>query len=200
MRWADWEPIYQEILADFGYDRKADEDARDLLAKLAANLPRPTVALDGEITIAGPHRAALPPDARVLATDAASWAFPRAIAIVTDLDGDVQAQIDAEVPLYVHAHGDNMPALERWVPRMRGPVQPTTQAEPVSGVANHGGFTDGDRAACIAVALGAQRLLLAGFDWHAPAAKPGRDPDVKRRKLAWGRRIVERLGVPVRYV
>lgn len=200
LRWAEWEPTYARILADFGYDRKADEEARDLLATLARGRPRPILELAGEVAVAGPHRADLPRDATVIATDAATWAFPRAAAIVTDLDGDVQAQIHSGAPLYVHAHGDNIPALRRWVPQMGGPIQPTTQAAPVAGVENFGGFTDGDRAACIAVHHGATALALAGFDWDKPAAKPGRDPDVKRRKLAWARRIVEGLGVPVRYV
>lgn len=199
MRWAEWEPLYVQILADFGYDRAADEAARDALAALASDLPRPRLDLRGlDVTIAGPRPTRLAPDARVIATDAASWAFPQAIAIVTDLDGDAGAQIASPVPLYVHAHGDNRAALARWMPERRGPTQPTTQAEPARGVENHGGFTDGDRACCIAVALGARSLALAGFDFDAPWPKPGRDANVKRRKLAWARRIIEGLDVPVR--
>lgn len=200
LRWAEWEPTYEKILADFGYDLAGDEEARDILADLTRSLPRPRLDVRGhEVVIAGPRPTTLPADARIFATDAATWAFPRASAIVTDLDGDVDAQIRARVPLYVHAHGDNIAALRRWVPQMRGPVQPTTQAAPTADVHNSGGFTDGDRAACIAVELGASSLVLAGFDWDEPAPKAGRDPAVKRRKLAWARRIVEGLGVPLRY-
>jgi len=36
MKFHDWEPVYAEILADFGFDRTADEDARDLLADLVS--------------------------------------------------------------------------------------------------------------------------------------------------------------------
>jgi Uncharacterized Rossmann fold enzyme len=38
MRFSDWEPVYEAVLADFGYDRGADERARDILADL---LPGP---------------------------------------------------------------------------------------------------------------------------------------------------------------
>lgn len=199
MEWARWEPTYAAILAEFGYDRAQDERARDELAALARHLPRPRLDLAGaEATIAGPRPTPLPQDARVLATDAASWAFPRAIAIVTDLDGDAAAQIASPAALYVHAHGDNRAAIARWMPQRRGPTQPTTQAEPVPGVANCGGFTDGDRACCIAVAHGARALALAGFDFEEPWPKAGRDAATKRRKLAWARRIIDGLGVPVR--
>ena len=46
--------------------------------------------------------------------------------------------------------------------------------------------------------LGATGLVLVGFDWDAPVEKPGRDPALKRRKLAWAREIVGSLGLPVR--
>ncbi|HKL30565.1 MAG TPA: hypothetical protein VJ898_15020, partial [Natrialbaceae archaeon] len=35
MEFNEWEPVYEAILADFGYDRAADERARDVLAALA---------------------------------------------------------------------------------------------------------------------------------------------------------------------
>lgn len=206
MEWSAWEPTYTRILDDFGFDRAADEAARDELAKLLAGRPRPDLVglrtrLAGrEVAIAGPRQVLLP-DIPVLATDAAFWAFDVAAAIVTDLDGDVAAQARANargVPLFVHAHGDNRETLARVVPTLRGLVQGTTQAEPADDIANFGGFTDGDRACCLAAHLGASGLALAGFDWDAPAPKPGRDPEVKRRKLRWARAIVDSLGLPVR--
>jgi uncharacterized Rossmann fold enzyme len=41
-------------------------------------------------------------------------------------------------------------------------------------------------------------LTLAGFDFGAPAAKPGRDASTKARKLAWAKRIIDGLRVPAR--
>lgn len=206
---ADWEPLYREILSDFGYDRAADEAARDeldalLASKMRVDMARLRARFAGrEAAVVGPHVAELP-DAPTLVTDAAAgWAVPRRRpdAIVTDLDGDVAAQLAANamgVPLFVHAHGDNRAALSAHVPGMLGPVQGTTQAEPRGLVADYGGFTDGDRACCLAVELGASAIVLVGFDWDAPAPKPGSDLSMKRRKLAWARRIVESLGVPIR--
>lgn len=207
MDWATWEPTYREILADLGYARADDEAARDELHLLLERTRR--VDLDAlraqlagrDVAVAGPLASRLPPGP-VLATDAATWAFERATAIVTDLDGDVAAQRAANargVPLFVHAHGDNRPTLERVVPTLTGPVQGTTQAEPrPPRVEGFGGFTDGDRACCLAVALGARSLTLVGFDLDAPVRKAGREPAVKARKLAWARRIIGALGVPVR--
>lgn len=208
MDWAEWEPTYLEILDDFGYDRASDERARDELSTLLAGKPSVEMGalrerLHGrDVVIAGPHAPAALPDGPLLASDAASWAFGRAGAIITDLDGDIAAQVAANargVPLFVHAHGDNRATLAHVVPTLEGPVQGTTQASPrLPRVANYGGFTDGDRACCLAAHLGARSLTLAGFDFDAAVAKPGRESAVKARKLAWARRIIDSLQIPVR--
>lgn len=217
MDWAQWEPRYRAILEDLGFDGRADERARDDLdALLATRHPADLDALRDSLrgkeawVVGAAARAEdvqnIPHHAPILVADgAADVAIPhvRPLAIVTDLDGNVGLQAAANalgVPVFVHAHGDNRAALARHVPAFRGPVAGTTQAEPRGRVRNHGGFTDGDRACCIAAHLGAASLALVGFDYDAPAAKPGGDVAMKRRKLAWARRIVEGLPVPVRYV
>lgn len=216
MDWTAWAPTYRALVEDFGFDPRADEAARDALDamlrdRLPVDLDALRAALAGrEAWIVGPAAAPpalrrVPAEAPVLVADsAAQVALPvvRPLAIVTDLDGHVGVQVAANaagVPLFVHAHGDNLPALRAHVPRLAGPVAGTTQAEPRGLVRNWGGFTDGDRACCLAAALGASRLALVGFDYDAPAPKSGQDVARKRRKLAWARRIVEDLGVPVRY-
>jgi uncharacterized Rossmann fold enzyme len=116
--------------------------------------------------------------------------------IVTDLDGTVSDQVEANVRgsvVFVHAHGDNREAVERHVPAFEGALIGTCQCAPVAGLFNFGGFTDGDRAACILSELGVSRIRLAGFDLDTPSAKPGRLPEVKARKLAWARRILTML-------
>lgn len=113
--------------------------------------------------------------------------------IVTDLDGDVDDQVAANSRgsvVFVHAHGDNIATVEQLVPRFKGAVVGTCQCAPVTGLYNFGGFTDGDRAACVLAELGVRRIRLAGFDFENPSDKPGHSPDVKRRKLAWARRIL----------
>ena len=215
--WDAWRPTYEQILADFGYERAADERARDVLDALLADrlradldaLAASTRGREAWIVGAAVSPADLaraPPDAPLFVADAAAHMvvpFRKPTAIVTDLDGNVPLQMAANamgVPLLVHAHGDNVEALRAHVPQARGPIAGTTQAEPKGRVLGFGGFTDGDRAACIAVALGAASLALAGFDFDAPLPKEGRDPETKRRKLAWAKRIIESLDVPVRFV
>lgn len=116
--------------------------------------------------------------------------------VVTDLDGLVEDQIEANrrgATVFIHAHGDNIGALGRYAPMFKGNVVATCQCAPVDGTFNFGGFTDGDRAACICSSLGAKSLHLLGFDFENPAEKRGRDMDVKRRKLSWARRIISEL-------
>lgn len=217
MRWADWSPLYDAIRLEFGYDKRDDEAARDELRELCVerfDLKRRDAfrksIIGQEVWVAGPALGAedlarIPHAAPLLVSDgAAGLVLPRraATAIVTDLDGDVEAQLRANAegtPMFVHAHGDNRDAIRRDVPRMTGPVFPTTQAGPLPPAFNHGGFTDGDRACCIAEAFGAASLVLLGFDFDRPTPKLGADPEVKRRKLLWARRIVDGLPIPVRH-
>lgn len=115
---------------------------------------------------------------------------------VTDLDGIVEDQISASstgAVTFVHAHGDNQPALDRYVRRFVGPVVGTCQCPPPKGLVNFGGFTDGDRAACICAELGARDMMLAGFDFENPASKQGKSRDVKKLKLRWAKTIIDIL-------
>jgi len=89
----------------------------------------------------------------------------------------------------VHAHGDNMPLLRHWVPRLPGPVVGTTQAAPLPHVHNFGGFTDGDRAVFAADHLGAARIAIIGFDLDDTRVDP-----FKRGKLAWARKLLGMIG------
>lgn len=205
IEWAQWEPTYRAILADFGYDAKADEAARDELDALLADHIRAELPdLHGQdVVVLGGAPHASVPAGPLLVADPRTLPPRRPDIIVTDLDGDVALQVALNalgVPVVVHAHGDNRPALAQHVPELRGPVAGSTQAAPRGRVHDWGGFTDGDRACCLAVALGASRLTLVGFDLEAPAPKPGRDPQLKARKLAWAQRIIDSLGVPVRFV
>lgn len=113
--------------------------------------------------------------------------------IVTDLDGAVEDQVEANKEgsvVFVHAHGDNMDAIRKYVPRFYGTVVCTCQCSPIEGVYNFGGFTDGDRAACIVASMGVRSIKLVGFDFESPSAKAGRSREVKARKLIWARRVL----------
>jgi len=200
MDFATWEPVYDAILDDFGYGRAGDEAARDELAAMVDpfDLDRFDVA-GGTVAIAGGAPTlddelalARGADAVFAASNAAETLLSAGIGVdcmVTDLDKAPGTAVDLTregTPVAVHAHGDNVPAVREWVPRMAtGNVLATTQAEPRPAVSNVGGFTDGDRAAFLADHLGAGELVFPGWDFD--------DPDVsaeKRRKLGWAERLL----------
>ena len=198
MNFETFEPVYEAILADFGFDRAADERARDVAADIAT--PFPLGRLDDwrgrTVAIAGAApRLADDADVVVAASTAADALRDRGVTVdcmVTDLDKNPEtaAELTREgVPVAAHAHGDNIPAVREWLPRFADDATlATTQAAPVGPVRNLGGFTDGDRAAFLADHVGAGRLVFPGWDFD--------DPDVdamKARKLDWAARLLRWL-------
>jgi len=203
MRFEDWEPHYTEILDYFGFDRESDEAAADLLARI---LPRDDIRaleflISGKtVTICGNAPCLASELDRiegvVIAADAAALVLYDAgiipDAIFTDLDGADDPFItmnEGKTILVVHAHGDNMPLLQRWVPQFPGKLVGTTQAAPLQQIYNFGGFTDGDRAAFAADALGAKTLNFIGFDLSDTSVDP-----MKKGKLFWARRLLGMIG------
>ncbi len=132
----------------------------------------------------------------IIATADALTALERAAipvrVVVTDLDTDparVCARTRKRGFVAVHGHGDNRRQLTRWVPRMRSShTIGTTQASPLPNVYNFGGFTDGDRAAFMADALGAETMEFIGWDLDAPTVSPR-----KRTKLEIARELLALL-------
>ena len=112
--------------------------------------------------------------------------------MVTDLDKspDTARKLTHEgIPVAVHAHGDNVPAVEEWVPQFDSDhVLPTTQAEPRDPVRNYGGFTDGDRAAFLVDAFDAAELVFPGWDFDDTTLTA-----TKRKKLHWAERLLHWL-------
>lgn len=203
MDFVEWERIYAAILDDLGFDRAADERARDLLADLTVVFDLDRLAFAGE-TVAIAGGGPLPPEerARVRRADRVV-AVARAAEIcqredipidlvVTDLDTNPEMAValtQQGTPVAVAAHGDNIPALREFVPKMTlRNVLATTQAEPYGHLLNVGGFTDGDRGAFIADHCGAASLLFPGWDFDDPSVDP-----MKRRKLVWAERLLRSL-------
>ncbi|MDI3507800.1 MAG: 2-amino-4-hydroxy-6-hydroxymethyldihydropteridine diphosphokinase [Methanomicrobiaceae archaeon] len=204
MRFEDWEPHYTAILEYFGFEREADEEAARVLAELAGG--RDDIALlealigGRNVTVCG-NAPSLPAEldrieGTVLAADAAAEVLAghgvRPDAVFTDLDGATDIFIDLSrqgTVMVVHAHGDNIPLLRHWVPRIPGPLVATTQAAPIPGVHNFGGFTDGDRAVFAAREFGAVDVRIIGFD----LADRDVDP-IKRGKLYWAGELLRMMG------
>ena len=203
MEFDEWEPVYEAILRDFGYDRTGDERARDVLASLTDGFDpdRLSTLRDATVAIAGAGPSleseqaldrAREADAVVAASTAVDTLAARGIDVdcmVTDLDKNPETvrRLTAEgTPVAVHAHGDNVPLVRDVVPDCASEyVLPTTQAAPRGSVRNFGGFTDGDRAAFLADHLGAAELVFVGWDLDVPAVGPA-----KIRKLEWAERLL----------
>ena len=89
--------------------------------------------------------------------------------IVTDLDGIIQDQLEAQikgsVPI-VHIHGDNINAINRNIDQIsKREFLITTQTLPLPGSFNFFGFTDGDRIVCLSTLMSASTIGLIGFDF-----------------------------------
>jgi len=118
--------------------------------------------------------------------------------IVSDLDGNIKDLFEANRKgsiMVVHAHGDNIEALEKYVPLL-GKIFGTTQVEPRDKVYNFGGFTDGDRAFFLALEFKAKSIALAGMDLGKKIGKyskikPNLNPYIKRLKLNFAKELLE---------
>ena len=126
----------------------------------------------------------------------------RLACVVSDFDGGAHLHSAAEegVPIVAHGHGDNIQrsalALSEWSQFDTPPPLVLTHQTPTPchGAHNFGGFTDGDRAVCFALAMGVnpQNINLVGFSlntvgkWSATTV-----PGQKLKKLSWMYRILE---------
>ena len=203
-----WEPYYDRILKDFGFSRTDDERAATVLDRRLGGeriAPKDVAArLSGKpVTVAGNAPTLKSELARltrvVIAADEATSILTQEdhlpTVIVTDLDGDVKDQLEANrrgSVVVVHAHGDNIPAIEKWAGEFEGRTMATTQARPFGEVYNFGGFTDGDRGVFLADAMGAKSIRLVGFDFEHPNPKD-QPAELKKRKLDWAFILIESI-------
>ncbi len=181
-----WMPWYWKIARDLRLDRSRDELATKVLSRLLEGKDLSPAVLEEKteerpvlVLGAGPSLernlseigvSALSTRWVIMAANGATTALLRLgripDVIVTDLDGlmrDILAAYERGAVLVVHGHGDNIPRLRRYVPMLASALG-TTQVEPQPRVYNFGGFTDGDRAAFLAYAMGAETIALAGMD------------------------------------
>ncbi|EMA41526.1 6-hydroxymethylpterin diphosphokinase MptE-like protein [Halococcus hamelinensis] len=200
MNFAEWEPVYEAVLADFGFQRAADEAVRDRLAEFAQPFDTARLDVAGEPVVVAGAGPSLESDLDELdefhRIFAASTAADRCLdcgvgvdCMVTDLDKNPETAKRLShdgTAVAVHAHGDNRDLVERVVPDLdTRNVLATTQAAPMEAVGNFGGFTDGDRAAFLADHCGVSELQFAGWDLDDDSVDA-----TKRRKLAWAERLL----------
>lgn len=118
--------------------------------------------------------------------------------IVTDLDGLVKDIIEANKNgsvVIVHAHGDNIEKILKYVSKLNKPLG-STQVEPKPHVYNFGGFTDGDRGVFILKALGLRIIGMVGMDLGRRIGKYSKynvkiDEKVKVAKLEIAAKLLE---------
>ena len=133
-------------------------------------------------------------------------AWSRVACMVSDADGGegtVQA-VRRSIPIFLHAHGDNRQDWESLLGVAEDQVNPpelvlTHQTpERIVGMHNPGGFTDGDRAACILTALGVSKnqIKMLGTRTDVVGRWSGKTQEqTKIEKLQWMSRILSIQGL-----
>jgi uncharacterized Rossmann fold enzyme len=214
MEFDEWEPKYKQILADFQFKRTADERSAEYLSKqleerkgnlepvseaeLKKLLKGKTVFVFGEgPTLEDDVRAYTFEGTKIAADGATTSLLENEILpelIVTDLDGSVEDQVRAASEgsiVLIHAHGDNLDKLKKWLPEFSGKIIGTTQARPDGNLSNYGGFTDGDRAVFLADHFSAGMINLVAFDFmEVGDYKNEEAKKLKLRKLTWANLLI----------
>ena len=202
MEFEDWEPLYKEILQDFGWSREKDEEEAIqlslLLSEKTSDLSILKKKLEGKDVLVCGNALMLSNDLEKINTErytiiaadgATSTLLEKGIVpdiIVTDLDGYIPDEIEANrkgAIMVVHAHGDNMKRLEA-TRDMKGVIG-TTQAAPLANIYNFGGLSDGDRCVFLAHSFGARSITLSGFNFSDEKVT-----DTKKKKLKWAKKLI----------
>ena len=198
--------IQDEIRSSFGWLIEDDITSARNLAKYCNN-PKPKIEFNGNVTVIGANAPEnYIPTEQCIVADGAIGAvsdFSLVKLLVSDGDGFpyIEQAIDAKIPICLHAHGDNQNQWHR-VLELTGAEYPlllTHQTtEDIPNMANPGGFTDGDRAVCIAFALGAESVTLVGFSTSEVGPWSG-VTDTKRKliKLKWMSKVLQLLSMEV---
>jgi len=201
MKLREWLKIYRNLAKDLNINESLDYLARDIIFKLGigkllnsdvlkAKIKDKTVAVVG-LCITKKELQSI--NEEVVITSGKSIVKVREYDAnfvpdvhVTDLEEEEEIIVNLEKNgciLVIHAHGDNIERIRKIVPKLSSFVA-TTQVQPIKGVYNFGGFTDGDRAAIIAKVMQAKAIKLYGFDFKKV------DNPLKRRKMKWAKIVL----------
>ena len=198
--------IQDEIRESFGWGLDSDVESAELLVSKCKN-SEPNLRFEGKVTVVG---AAAEPGVKsqypIVVADGAIGAIEdlsTVALIVTDGDGTphIERALNKGIPICLHAHGDNVESWSKILSQIneRQEVFLTHQTpREIDGMYNPGGFTDGDRAVCIAFALGATEIELVGFSTDDVGQWSG-VTDKKRKliKLQWMSRVLNILSLRV---
>jgi len=142
----------------------------------------------------------------MLPASTAERAWSRLICVVSDGDGGegTYEAVQRSKPFFLHAHGDNRADWESLLERASAvPTPPplilTHQTDsPIDGLSNPGGFTDGDRAACIVRSIGVpvESISMLGTRTDVVGRWSGiTEEGAKLEKLKWMKEVLEILGI-----
>lgn len=218
MKFIEWFPFYQQIRNEFGYSTEKDQKAAEILSHMisrkALKVSKLQKKIEGKqvLVIGAGHSLDINIEfikknkkyTKIAADGVVEILLNKKIKpdiVVSDLDGNPKYLMMAEkmgAIMVIHAHGDNMENLQRYVPKF-GKVIGTTQVMPTENVYNFGGFTDGDRCVFLAEEMKAKSITLVGMDFDNLPRKLSSDKDseidmdLKRRKLKFAKRLLEML-------
>ncbi|MDP6870182.1 MAG: hypothetical protein QGI21_05365 [Candidatus Poseidoniaceae archaeon] len=191
---------------EFGWALE-DDISSALKLKETCKQPKAIVRFTGTVTVVGAAASSnVFSENPIIAADGAVGSLKtleNLKLVVTDCDGYpyLTRAIEAHIPLAIHAHGDNVEEWKRTLAELdeEHPVLLTHQTPLyIPEMSNPGGFTDGDRAVCIAFALGAEQVELVGFSssevgkWSCET-----NPERKQIKLQWMKEVLSILNLEV---
>lgn len=212
----EWFPYYQEIREKFGYSTERDQEAAKVLSYMTRRKALDLrvlrkkihgkkvmvigagVSLEASISYIKKNRSCT----KIVANGAVQAVLEHRIKpdiVVTDLDGNQLFLKKADklgAVMVVHAHGDNIPVMNKIVPKLKHVIG-STQVMPMNNVYNFGGFTDGDRSVFLAEELGASQIILVGMDLGNVIGKYSkdtvRDSELKKAKMKVAKKLLAML-------
>lgn len=196
MELEEWLKIYEKILEDLGFDRKADEESAKILYDMAKEKLLDSSVLEvvrgkDVAIVGGAYDGEKIEEEFIISAGKAVKNLKIIPKIhVTDAEEEDEVLLNLQREgciLVIHAHGDNIVRLSSLIPKLENFVA-TTQSVPFDKVYNFTGFTDGDRAAIIAKKFGARKIKLYGFDFD-------KADGLKLKKLKWAKKILEIEGL-----
>ncbi|MEC7685977.1 MAG: hypothetical protein VX779_01730 [Candidatus Thermoplasmatota archaeon] len=142
----------------------------------------------------------------MLPASTAERAWSRLICMVSDADGGegTHEAVERSKPIFLHAHGDNRPDWTALLEHASEVATPpplilTHQTDSsIGGMSNPGGFTDGDRAACIVRSIGvpADSISMLGTRTDVVGRWSGiTDEGAKLEKLKWMSEVLKILEI-----
>lgn len=210
MEYNKWKDFYNQILLDFGFSREKDEKSAKILSKMVEkkNLVKiwelKKIIFNKDVYVFGAGVSLQNNIKKTKDTvffsagSTTSQLMEKDVVpdiVVTDLDGVVEDQVAANKKggiAVVHAHGDNIQSIKKYLPMFDGKIIGTTPSKPFGTLCNFGGFTDGDRAVFLADHFNAKKIFLTGFDFEN-VGKYSLSKKIKMKKLKWAKRLIEKI-------